>query len=226
MAAGLPVVVSDWDGYHDTARDGIDGFRIPTLTPQAGLAGKLATRHALDLDSYDIYRGNNWMLVAVDIHATARALERLFISVDLRRRMGASGQRRARETYDWSVIIPQYESLWGELSAIRCGSGSGASRAVERAAISVGRSTAAAWPARMDPFHAFAAYPAHILTNRTMLSLAKPYSTDAGGDTGDWDKAARQLSADRAPAMIGFAKSNLPSAKEVKAVLRAAATCR
>ena len=30
MAAGLPVVVSDWDGYKDTVRDGIDGFRIPT----------------------------------------------------------------------------------------------------------------------------------------------------------------------------------------------------
>ncbi len=32
MAAGLPVVVSDWDGYKDTVRDGIDGFRIPTLS--------------------------------------------------------------------------------------------------------------------------------------------------------------------------------------------------
>lgn len=37
MAAGLPVVVSDWDGYKDTVRDGIDGYRIPTLMPQAGL---------------------------------------------------------------------------------------------------------------------------------------------------------------------------------------------
>lgn len=38
MAAGLPVVVSDWDGYKDTVRDGIDGFQIPTLMPRAGLA--------------------------------------------------------------------------------------------------------------------------------------------------------------------------------------------
>jgi glycosyltransferase involved in cell wall biosynthesis len=30
MAAGLPVVVSDWDGYRDTVRDRSDGFRIPT----------------------------------------------------------------------------------------------------------------------------------------------------------------------------------------------------
>ena len=27
MAAGLPVVVSDWDGYKDTVRDGIDGTK-------------------------------------------------------------------------------------------------------------------------------------------------------------------------------------------------------
>ena len=33
MAAGLPVIVSDWDGYRDTVRDGIDGFRIPTSMP-------------------------------------------------------------------------------------------------------------------------------------------------------------------------------------------------
>src|SRR6185437_4529883 len=26
MAAGLPVVVSDWNGYRDTVRDGVEGF--------------------------------------------------------------------------------------------------------------------------------------------------------------------------------------------------------
>ena len=29
MAAGLPVVVSDWDGYRYTVTDGVEGFRIP-----------------------------------------------------------------------------------------------------------------------------------------------------------------------------------------------------
>lgn len=57
MAASLPVVVSDWDGYKDTVRDNVDGFRIPTLMPQAGLAGDLALRHALEVDTYDMYCG-------------------------------------------------------------------------------------------------------------------------------------------------------------------------
>jgi len=28
MAAGLPCVVTDWDGYKDTVRHGEDGFRV------------------------------------------------------------------------------------------------------------------------------------------------------------------------------------------------------
>ena len=30
MAAGVPLVVSDWNGYRDLVRNGIDGFRVPT----------------------------------------------------------------------------------------------------------------------------------------------------------------------------------------------------
>ena len=36
MAAGLPVVVSDWDGYRDTVREGIDGFRIRSWATAPG----------------------------------------------------------------------------------------------------------------------------------------------------------------------------------------------
>ena len=33
MAAGLPVVVSDWDGYKDTVVEGVTGYRVPTWMP-------------------------------------------------------------------------------------------------------------------------------------------------------------------------------------------------
>ncbi len=39
MAAELPVVVSDWDGYRDTVREGVDGFCIPTSMPAPGQGG-------------------------------------------------------------------------------------------------------------------------------------------------------------------------------------------
>ena len=39
MAAGIPVVVSDWDGYRYTVTDGVEGFLIPTLAPSRARQG-------------------------------------------------------------------------------------------------------------------------------------------------------------------------------------------
>jgi len=100
MAAGLPVVVSDWDGYKDTVRHGVDGFRVPTIMPKAGLGGDLGLRHALEIDTYDMYIGHACSLTAVDVEATTAAFTVLFESEELRRKMGAAGQARAREVYD------------------------------------------------------------------------------------------------------------------------------
>jgi hypothetical protein len=41
--------------------------------PQAGLGGDLAVRHALEMDTYDMYCGHTCSLVAVDVQATAKA---------------------------------------------------------------------------------------------------------------------------------------------------------
>ena len=201
MAAGLPVVVSDWDGYKDTVRQEVDGFRIPTVMPQAGLAGDLALRHALEVDTYDMYCGHTCSLVAVDVAATAEAFVRLFESPALRCQMGEAGRQRAREVYDWAAIIPQYESLWTQLADLRRQGG---------AAL---QPQAHPWPARMDPFHAFAAYPTHTLTPQTVLALV-----DADAAT-----AAQRVAGYRALAMVDFARVVLPTPAEVDAVLAAAA---
>lgn len=202
MAAGLPVVVADWDGYKDTVRDGIDGFRIPTLMPSAGLGGDLALRHALEIDTYDMYCGHTCSLVAVDVAATADAFQRLFLSAELRRQMGEAGRQRVRAVYDWAAIILQYEALWAQLSEIRT------AQAKEL------KPLAHPWPARMDPFHAFAAYPTQTLTEQTVLELV-----DA-----DVESALKRTLAYRQLAMIDFAKVILPSEEEIRAVLQAAAT--
>jgi D-inositol-3-phosphate glycosyltransferase len=56
MAAGLPVVVSDWDGYRFTVRDGIEGFLAPTLGGPPGPIGEtIVTRHAARIDTYQSY---------------------------------------------------------------------------------------------------------------------------------------------------------------------------
>ena len=200
MAAGLPVVVSDWDGYKDTVRDGVDGFRIPTLMPQAGLGTDLAMRHALELDTYDMYCGHTCSLVAVDVAAAAKAFLRLFGSDELRLQMGQAGRARAREVYDWAVIIPQYETLWAQLNALRAEQGPKAQPLTHP------------WPARMDPFHAFASYPTYTLKADTLLALVDEQATQA---------MARVL-AYKSLSMVNFAKLVLPSDDEILAVLQAA----
>ncbi len=197
MAAGLPVVVADWDGYKDTVRDGIDGFRIPTLMPGAGLGTDLAQRHAFDIDTYDMYCGHTCSLVAVDVQATAQAFTRLFASPELRQQMGEAGRERARTVYDWATIIPQYEALWAQLSEIRK-TQAGALKPLPHP-----------WPARMDPFHAFASYPTQTLTPQTLLALV---DTDAS-------TALARVAQYQTLAMVNFAKLVLPTEAEVQTLL-------
>lgn len=204
MAAGLPVVVSDWDGYKDTVRHGVDGWRVPTLMPQAGLGGDLALRHALELDTYDMYCGHTCSLVAVDVQATAQAFESLLASPERCAQMGAAGRERARAQFDWAAIIPRYESLWGDL----------AQRRAAAADTPAARPSAQPWPARMDPFQAFAAYPTLRLEPHTPLRRTHH----------NLDEAEDQVRRMRALAMVDFARLVLPSEAEVQAVLTAAST--
>lgn len=199
MAAGLPLVVSDWDGYRDTVRDGVEGFCVPTLMPQAGLGHDLALRHALELDTYDMHCGHVSSLVAVDEDATVQGMLRLFESPALCRQMGEAGRKRAREVYDWRVILPRYEALWQTLGEIR--------RAAPKTA-----PPAQPWPARMDPFHGFAAYPTHTLTPQTRLARV------------DESRDAALLRVQQALQlqMVRFAAAVLPTEDDVRHVVNAA----
>ena len=207
MAAGLPVVVSDWDGYKDTVRDGVDGFRIPTLMPQAGLASDLALHHALEINTYDMYCGHTCSLVAVDVQAAAQAFERLFNSPQLRRQMGAAGRERSVGVYDWKTVIGQYESLWAKQTELRL-------TAKAEADKNGVKPLTHPWPARMDPFHAFASYPTQTLTPQTVLALVDV----------NVEQALKRTLAYKQLAMIDFAKQILPSEAEIRAVLIAGAS--
>ena len=159
MAAGLPVVVSDWDGYRDTVRDGVDGFRIPTYMPPPGYGDELAARHAIDIDSYDMYCAQTSALVAVDLERTIQALIKLISSSELRQKMGAQGLKRVKEIYDWKAIIPTYECLWHELK----------SRRESQSDLS---NHSRGWPSRLDPFYGFASYPTKKIFQHSLLRLS------------------------------------------------------
>ena len=202
MAAGLPVVVSDWDGYKDTVRDGVDGFRIPTLMPSAGLGRDLALRHALETDNFDMYCGHTCSLVAIDIEAAAHAFFQLFSSPALRQQMGAAGRQRAREVFDWGNIIPRYENLWAELATIR------QEKAPTLAPLKH------AWPARMDPFHTFSSFPTRQLSSQTRLALVDP----------DLETTERRILDLRHLDMVNFARYVQPTPEEIRLILNAAAS--
>jgi len=198
MAAGLPLVVSDWDGYKDTVRDGVDGFRVPTLMPPAGLALDLAYRHALELDTYDMYCGQACALVSVDVAATTQAFVRLLASPDLRARMGAAGRQRAAQVYDWVNIIARYEALWQEQDQQRS------------AAAAALKPLHHPWPARMDPLHAFAAYPSGVLMTDTRLALVDDQV----------HTALQRLAQYSQLGMVRYAQASLLSPAEAQEVLR------
>jgi glycosyltransferase involved in cell wall biosynthesis len=119
MAAGLPCIVSDWDGFRDLVRDGVDGFRIPTTQAAPGTAPDLAMLHASGQLDYDNFLAHAVQLAAVDVAATAEAITLLATDPAHRRAMGEAARLRAEAVFDWSVIIPQYQALWAELAALR-----------------------------------------------------------------------------------------------------------
>ena len=120
MAAGLPVVASDWDGYRYTMRDGIEAFLVPTLGgPSGGLGLTMVARHALESDAYQTYVGSVAQYTAVHVGRAAEALAALIRDPDLRRRMGAAGRARVAQAFDWSVVVRGYQALLDELAQVR-----------------------------------------------------------------------------------------------------------
>ena len=111
MAAGLPAIVTDWDGYRGGVRDGIDGFLIPTLTPPP-VTGMAVAEAYFNFENYGISLMGASQSTVVDVARCAEAIATLANDDAKRAAFGASGRERARGTYDWQHIIPQYETLW------------------------------------------------------------------------------------------------------------------
>jgi glycosyltransferase involved in cell wall biosynthesis len=165
MAAGLPCVVTDWNGYKDTVRHGEDGFRIATRAPAPGAGADLAYWFASNWMNYDNYVGAASQFTAIDYEEAVAALSILVLNPDFRRRLGEQAQARARQVFDWAAIVPQYQALWTELNARR-------SRA---AAEPVSRVN----PFRPDPFALFGGYPTEHARPDDVVSLAAGMTPEA-----------------------------------------------
>ncbi|THD58906.1 glycosyltransferase family 4 protein [Phenylobacterium sp.] len=192
MAAGLPCVVTDWDGYRDTVRHGLDGFRVDTTAPGPGSGFDLTYWHAAGWSDYSAYVGAAAQYTAIDFRHATDAICALAASPELRRTLGAQAAQRAREVFDWSAVVPQYQALWGELAARR--------RAAPQVAGAMGN------PFRPDPFTLYASYPTRHLADGWRATLCPDM---------DWPAAQAVLS--RPLAAYGYI--NRPNAAECEKIL-------
>jgi len=188
MAAGLPVVGSEWDGYRDTVRHGVDGLLVPTLMAPPGDGADLAFRHDAGVDDYDHYVGTSAQFVSVDPGRTAEAYIALIENPELRRKMGEAGRKRAETTFDWKVVVGQYQELWAELAGRR-----------RKARIVAPRGAGSqANPARGDPFALFQHYPTKLIDDELVMARGPKSLADANrlGVVGRLNGAANAPEAD------------------------------
>ena len=149
MAAGLPRIVSDWDGYRDGVEHGVDGFLVPTYQPPPGSGQALADLLLSGRDQYGGYLSKTSLSTAIDQAVATQHILTLMQNDGLRHSMAAKAKARAYAQYDWRHIIPRYEAFWAE---------SGAQRQRDHA-----NKPRIPWaslpPQAPDPYTMYAAYP-------------------------------------------------------------------
>ena len=164
MAAGLPLLVSDWDGMKDTVPPEV-GFRVTSRTLPGSYLASEALRYQGGTDSYLQYCAVTSALTEIDQPELVDRILTLARDGDLRRRMGQAAQAHVRAHYDWSVIVPQMQALWAEQEAMRV-----AAKPLRYRSDSL--------PIAPSPTHYFAAYPTEQVTLKDQLFVA----VDGGPD--------------------------------------------
>jgi starch synthase len=156
MAAELPVVVSNWDGYRDTVQHGVNGILIDTYMPNVSLSD-LAYRYIAGIDSYDLFIGAASQFCFVDTDQAAQAIVQLARAPELRQRLAQAARRLVEAEFDWKAVMPRYWELWN----------------LQREAMQKwSRAGSAQPPARpwYDVAGIFSGYPSHRLSGAVRLA--------------------------------------------------------
>lgn len=124
MAAELPCLVSDWNGYRESVvqpgeNSEATGLRVTTRMI-SGL-GEHDARCSLiqENNDYSQLMGRAAQGIAVDPDQFKRHLSTLLNDPNLRAAMGAAGRRRVKAHYEWRHVIEEWRSLIADLRARR-----------------------------------------------------------------------------------------------------------
>lgn len=163
MAAGLPVVMPDWDGFRDTVAHGVSGLLIPTRMAPPGAGEQIARRFADSRDGYLNFLTLVQSHIQIDVRQYAQALAALVADAGLRKRLGEGAARHAQAQFDWQAVIPQYLALADELGQRRNGA------TVTTPALQSGPIS----PLEVDPFDLYSKYPTTLVGGQTIVTLRK-----------------------------------------------------
>ena len=103
MASGLPVIVSDWDGYRDTVVDGTTGFLIPTYWADCDIGWR--------------QRFQLGQSVAVDMDRLIECMQTLLENEAQRSVMGEAGRHHVESKFVWEKVIGRYDRLFKQVAS-------------------------------------------------------------------------------------------------------------
>lgn len=161
MAAGLPAIITDWNGYRGSVRDGQDGYLIRTMTPPISSGIGIAEAYYNE-ENYGVSLMGAAQSTAIDIDQCADAIRLLADNAAMRASFGASGRAHAQSTYDWKFIIPAYQNLWEEL---------GQKRKTHPPKPGIPDNWQAVHPSFTNPFKMFEGFPSRILIAQDIISI-------------------------------------------------------
>ena len=110
MAAGLPVIASDINGYSELIIHEQTGYKVPTLWTDTFELAELA-----DIMNFETMQLMLAQCMAVDTEELYKYLYNLVNNNNLRVSMGKKAQKVVEDNYRWLNIIHKYEELWDSL---------------------------------------------------------------------------------------------------------------
>ena len=155
MAAGLPVVCSDWDGYRDLVEHEVHGLRVPVFVERP-VPEAIEMRGLLEPDLAQLSVSQS---VSVDPSGLREALAFLMREPAIRSRLGQAARQRARERFSWSAVLEQADLAWKDLA--------------EQARDLPWPPASAENPEILDPHDVFANYPTGQFPSDLPLRVSK-----------------------------------------------------